>query len=259
MRHDFYVYALFRENGLPFYVGKGFRERWSVHESQARKGRIGHRFSIIRGMQAHGIEIPKIKLHERLTEATAHDYEVALIAAIGRKPNGPLVNETDGGEGSTGFEFKPENVRRGYTHSPEVRAKIAAKRVGVKRAPEVTERIVAKLRGKQHDPQRTEQRIAKIRGRKYTDEHVANMAASLRGRKLSSEHANKSSVFLRALSDDPVMRAKREQARVEALRKPEVRAANAARCRAMWSDPVMRAKILEKRRATLAQANVARL
>jgi len=200
-------------------------------------------------MQARGTEVPKVKLHEGLTEVVAHNYEVTLIAAIGRKPHGPLVNETDGGEGASGYKFKPENIRRGFTHSSETRAKIAAQRVGWKRPPEVTERIVAKLRGKKQTPERIEKRISKIRGRKYSDGHVANMAAALRGRNLSDEHAAKGRAILRALSDDPAIRAKREQARLEALRKPEVRAANAERGRMMWNDPAIRAKILAGRRA----------
>jgi hypothetical protein len=202
---EFYVYILFRDNGLPFYVGKGRGRRWTVHEWQASKGRKGHRFSIIRDMQARGIEIPKIKLHEGLTETVAHDYETALIKAIRRKPEGPLVNLTDGGEGSTGYRFAPELVRRGFTLAPETRAKIAAKRLGTKRSPEATEKIVTKLRGRKQNPERIEKRVSKIRGRKYSPEHVENMAAALRGRKLSDEHARKVTKALQSMSDDPQM------------------------------------------------------
>jgi hypothetical protein len=34
------------------------------------------------------------------TEKTAHNYEMAFIAAIGRGRNGPLLNLTDGGDGA---------------------------------------------------------------------------------------------------------------------------------------------------------------
>lgn len=136
--NTFYVYALFRENGVPFYIGKGQGDRWLVHEYHARATkRRDARCSIIRRMQSAGRDVPKIKLHEGLTEATACAYEIALIAAIGRDNVGPLVNLTDGGEGKSG-----------WVTSPETRAKIGAANRGRIRTPEAIEKTAVKLRGR---------------------------------------------------------------------------------------------------------------
>ena len=135
-----YVYVLFRKTGVPFYVGKGSGNRWLVHEWEARATKPGpnanhQKLAIIRKMQALGFDIPKVKLHEGLTEAVAHAYEAALIATIGRRnKGGPLVNLTDGGDGTSG-NIKPREAvertaaaHRGKKRSLETRAKLAAAR-----------------------------------------------------------------------------------------------------------------------------------
>lgn len=107
-RRDFYVYVLFDANGLPFYVGMGRKNRWKAHEAEARTTiPDGYRSfnpkkdRIVRQILTDGWpEVPKIKLHENLDRPTALSYEMALIAAIGRGKNGPLVNMTIGGDGA---------------------------------------------------------------------------------------------------------------------------------------------------------------
>ena len=203
---DFYVYVLFRDDGRPFYVGKGHGDRWLDHERRARYGRKGHRFAIIRDLQARGVELAKVKLHEGLTEATANAYEVALIAAIGRVPHGPLVNLTDGGEGASGVKPSPEAIaksaaaRRGFKHSPEAIAKMAAakrggkqslatraKRSGWKHTPEAVAKIKATHLGRKHSPETRAKMAAAALGRKMSAEAIAKSAAANRGRKASPE------------------------------------------------------------------------
>jgi hypothetical protein len=92
---EFYVYVLFRLNGEPFYVGKGKGQRWNDHEWHARKNRYGNRHKnfIIRSIITKGREVPKIKIHEGLSEKQAYEYESAIIKAIGcSHERGPLVN-----------------------------------------------------------------------------------------------------------------------------------------------------------------------
>lgn len=98
-----YVYLIFRPNGIPCYVGKGHGGRWKCHNR--RRGNL-HLFNIYK---AAGGNLPVVILHSGLSNSTALEYEIALIKAIGREENGgPLVNMTDGGEGTKGAKMTPE-------------------------------------------------------------------------------------------------------------------------------------------------------
>jgi hypothetical protein len=225
-RSDFYVYMLFRENGEPFYVGKGQGDRWLAHEYYARATkRRDPRCSIIRRMQSAGLDVPKVKLHEWLTDATACAYEVALIAAIGRGEAGPLVNLTDGGEGKSG-----------WTTSPETRAKIGAANRGRKRTPEVIEKTAAKNRGRKHSPETIAKWAAARRGWKPSPGHIERTAAANRGRKHPPEACAKMSAAGLGKPKSPETRAKMAAAALN--RSPEhcAKLAEAARKRNLSPD-----------------------
>jgi len=97
----YYVYILFDWRGIPRYVGKGKRYRWNQHETRSdpinwMKNEFIEQTYIMLG------EIPKIKVRENISNDEAIETEIALIKAIGRFPDGPLVNMTDGGDGIPG-------------------------------------------------------------------------------------------------------------------------------------------------------------
>ena len=96
---DYYVYVLFRSNAEPFYVGKGRRDRWMSHQSNYKR-KPTHKNNIIALTLEELGDIPKIKVAENLTSKDACDLEILLIKVLGRRPNGPLVNRTAGGEGA---------------------------------------------------------------------------------------------------------------------------------------------------------------
>jgi len=79
-----------------FYIGKGSNNRAYVMKSRGK-----YWFNYVK---KHGIPIVEI-LYENLTEEDAFKLESELIEKIGRSDlnKGPLVNTTNGGEGSSGL------------------------------------------------------------------------------------------------------------------------------------------------------------
>jgi len=95
---DFYTYAYLREDGTPYYVGKGTGRRLTGH---------------------HGtLSVPpkdrRLILKSGLTEEEAFRHEVYLIAILGRKDlgTGCLRNLTDGGDGVSGRKNSEETKKR---------------------------------------------------------------------------------------------------------------------------------------------------
>lgn len=124
---EFYVYIMFRDDGSPCYVGKGRGRRWMHHFRSATNRRLR------RILVKAGGEVPIVKIRENLTEAQAFEVETALIKAIGRKPYGPLVNLTEGGEGTAGSRSDAVKRRMRESHwsrkegADKVRASIGRK------------------------------------------------------------------------------------------------------------------------------------
>jgi hypothetical protein len=132
-----------------------------------------------------------VKLHEGLLEDVANAYEIALIAAIGRMPVGPLVNLTAGGEGASGIPMKPH-----------VRAMLSARQKGKSPSPEIRSRISASLKGrplasstraamsetrKNPSQEARQKRSLAMKGRVFSQDHRAKITASKTGAKASIE------------------------------------------------------------------------
>ncbi len=81
---NYYVYVYLREDGTPYYVGKGKDNRWK--------------------QKSHSVEVPLIErviFHlKNIDEETALNEEIKLISQWGRLNNGTgiLENKTDGGD-----------------------------------------------------------------------------------------------------------------------------------------------------------------
>ena len=140
----FYVYMWLREDGSPYYVGKGSGRR------AYRKHRVGK----VPPMERTVFYIAK-------DEAEAFEIEVALIWYYGREDLGigRLLNLTDGGEGVTGSgrplkwreakrRYMLGNVlRKGIKHTPKICAQIAASHKGKKFSVEHRAKISASSMG----------------------------------------------------------------------------------------------------------------
>jgi len=110
----YYTYAYLRENGTPYYIGKGSGNR--AYNSRDRAVRLPSDSSRI------------LILKKNLTEEEAFRHECYMIYIFGRKNNntGILRNSTDGGEGPSGYRHSEETIQkiREAMNRPETKASI---------------------------------------------------------------------------------------------------------------------------------------
>lgn len=118
MENNFYVYIYLdpRKSGRfeyneycflfePFYVGKGRGKRWK--KISDRSNYFKRKINKIKLL---GLKPIIFKIEENLFGQKSLNLEIKLINEIGRKDlnNGPLVNLTDGGDGTSGYKFTEE-------------------------------------------------------------------------------------------------------------------------------------------------------
>jgi len=92
--NNYYTYAYLREDGTPYYIGKGKGHRAYVNHYREKR---------------NCISVPKDKsriifLKKNLNEEEAFKHEIYMIDVLGRKDlgTGILRNKTNGGEGASG-------------------------------------------------------------------------------------------------------------------------------------------------------------
>jgi hypothetical protein len=127
--HGFVVYADYKATtGEIFYVGKANPARYYVKRRDNNRWR--------NTVAKHGF-VRKI-LYNGLQEWAAFELEIDTIALYGRadKKCGPLVNTSDGGEGSSGYKHTPEalakigQASKQFIRTAAWRANIGAKHKG---------------------------------------------------------------------------------------------------------------------------------
>jgi len=167
----YYVYAYLRENGSPYYIGKGKHNRAYSKSS-------------------FEIKPPKDKtkivfLEKNLTETGALALERRYIRWYGRKDNntGILRNKTDGGDGVSGIKKTPEQSRAQ-----------SARQLGKKLKKHSVELNIAKSKrqkGRAQTLQHIEQRVSNLRGKTLTDEHRHKLRLAKLGHRRSQESIEK--------------------------------------------------------------------
>jgi len=117
---EYYTYAYLREDGTPYYIGKG------------KAGRINNKL--------HTIHLPpeegrRIFLKQNLTDEEARKHEIYMIAVLGRKDlgTGILRNMTNGGEGCAGRILSDETKKK-LSEAHKGRKKSEAHRKALSRA-----------------------------------------------------------------------------------------------------------------------------
>jgi len=122
---QFYTYLWLREDGTPYYAGKGRYRR--IRQIHSKSGR--------RYMPP---PLDRIIIQDWPDEGSAYEAEKFLIAYYGRKDNGTgvLINHSDGGEGSRGhkhtdeWKLKMSEKFRGREISLESREKMRLAKIG---------------------------------------------------------------------------------------------------------------------------------
>jgi hypothetical protein len=192
----FYTYLWLRENGTPYYVGKGSgnRAQQSVEKHRPPKDK------------------ERIIVQEFESEDDAFLVEKLYIALWGRKNNstGILKNLTDGGEGPSGQILSEEAKRKmsesrkgnqnakGLIHSSDFKVKHSEcmkgrsnPNFGGKAQTQVTKEKISKSKMGKPLSKECREKMSKAHiGTKFTDEHKKNLSISVKAAKLRKTQEN---------------------------------------------------------------------
>ena len=178
----FYVYAYLREDGTPYYIGKGCGDR------------IDHRHGTPGQYWKPPVKPLRVKLAWGMTEPEALRFEVQLISHYGLAKDGGVLTKNfneGGGKGNTGWVPSEETranwskIRTGRKASVETKAKMSAAhtgRPGTVHTEETKAQISKSLKGIVHSEESNHARSATLTGKAKTAEHVAKVSAALKGR-----------------------------------------------------------------------------
>jgi hypothetical protein len=227
-----YIYEEFSFEFEPFYVGAGHGNRYLFHIIEAHtkykledmeKMNKHKRNKILKIERENKTEPIILKLKENITELEAFNFEILLIAKIGRinVGTGPLTNLTPGGDGKgkkmppeaieklrkilTGRKVSPEHAAKnrlafkGKTHTKETKKRMSESQKARHKAHPMTEESKQQI-SKTHyikkeagfKPNITDEARRKMsipwKGKKRPEETIKKMSAWQKGKPKSEAH-----------------------------------------------------------------------
>jgi hypothetical protein len=173
MTEEYYVYMYLREDGTPYYFGKGKDDR--AYSDRGRRFKMPPKDRIVLVLQ-------------NLTEEQAFFNEREFIAWYGRKDNntGILRNLTDGGDGMSGYKHTEESKkiikekRKHQVFTEKTRKKLSE---SIKKGYEDGSRPKYML-GKHHTEEHKEYMRKLYTGRPISEEQKIKLSAAKKGKTL---------------------------------------------------------------------------
>lgn len=157
-RCKFFTYLHSRaDDGAVFYVGKG-----TLPRSESANPRSDWWKRVV---AKHGLKVERLCVH---TEKEALELEVFLISEF-RKSGIPLVNLTNGGDGTSGYKYTDAD-----------RAKASAAQRGKKMHPETLKKLIAVNTGKAQSAESKEKKRLALLGRPRDIEVVSRIRSTKR-------------------------------------------------------------------------------
>ena len=170
--YTYYVYQYLREDGTPYYIGKGKDRR-----ATSRR---------------HFVPVPKdperiVFIETNMSEQQAFDLEVELIAQYGRKDlgTGILRNLTDGGEGSSGRTITDEFRKKCSDSNKGNR-----NRLGHTNSKDHNKAISSAMSGRAKDDSHKQKISNTLKGRTLSETTRKKMAEAQRLRRIRERHIN---------------------------------------------------------------------